>query len=144
MFFKKTMVALSILAMMAFASACGQGDENGKMAVEVDPYAIVEVDTSDMTMDTIVYSEGSEYYGEIADGKANGYGTYNSPYGDTYVGYFKDDLKHGQGTFTWANGDVYAGEWKDNKWNGYGTLTKADGTVEKGVWQDFDLVEPAE
>ena len=64
--------------------------------------------------ETITYSDGSKYVGEVFNG-----------------------LLHGQGTLTFPSGEKYVGEWKDNnQWSG--TMYNADGSIEgkykEGKW----------
>jgi hypothetical protein len=87
--------------------------------------------------ETITYSDGSKYVGEVFNGLLHGQGTLTFPSGEKYVGEWKDGKKHGQGTFTYPDGRKYVGEWKDNnQWSG--TMYNADGSIEgkykEGKW----------
>ena len=62
------------------------------------------IPTAPSRMRLIQYPDGSEYYGEILDGK-----------------------KHGQGKYTYANKEVYEGAWVNNLPNGHGKYTYKDG-----------------
>jgi len=88
---------------------------------------------------TLNYSHG-KYVGEVANGKANGQGTYTaSKTGITYSGQFVNDTFSGQGTMQWKNGDKYVGIWKNDSATS-GTMTFANGqtaygTVRNGVFK---------
>ena len=69
------------------------------------------------------------YKGEYKEGKYNGQGTFNYPFGTIYEGEWKDGKKHGQGTLTSHSGDKYVGEFKGGKRNGKGVFTFG-----KGKW----------
>lgn len=91
--------------------------------------------------DTLTFSDGARYVGELRDGKLNGKGTYAWPDGAKYVGEFNDDKRHGQGSYTWPDGSKYVGEWRDNKPNGQGTHYSADGTIlQSGIWENNVIV----
>jgi len=85
---------------------------------------------------TFNYPFGTIYEGEWKDGKKHGQGTLTSHSGDKYVGEFKYGERSGQGTYTWSNGDKYVGRWKDDKRNGQGTYTYPDGGKYVGRWKD--------
>ena len=80
------------------------------------------------------------YKGEYKEGKYNGQGTFNYPFGTIYEGEWKDGKKHGQGTLTSHSGDKYVGEFKGGKRNGKGTTTfgkgKWAGDKYVGKWKD--------
>ena len=86
----------------------------------------------------LTYSHGT-YVGEVANGKANGQGTYTaSASGTVYKGSFVNDSFNGSGTMTWKDGAQYVGTWQ-NDVGVQGTMTypngkKASGTVRKGVF----------
>ena len=61
-------------------------------------------------VETINYSDGGIYVGEVRNGEPNGQGTYTSANGDVYVGEYRDSQRNGQGTYTFAGGNVYTGE----------------------------------
>lgn len=69
------------------------------------------------------YSDGSVYTGMMRDGKRNGHGTLLFANGDNYDGQWKNDLMEGFGTFKWTDGSWYQGGYKKGKYNGRGTLT---------------------
>ena len=73
-------------------------------------------------VETINYSNGDIYVGELRDGQRSGHGTYTYANGDVYVGEFKDDERNGQGTLTFGPGDfkgvIYVGRWRDGEYIG--------------------------
>ena len=54
---------------------------------------------------------GSEYVGDIINGKRTGKGTLTYINGDKYVGDFVDGKFHGKGTVTLKNGKKIKGKW---------------------------------
>jgi len=76
------------------------------------------------------------YYGQIQEGKANGYGIgiYNGR--STYEGSWKNNLRHGNGKYTWANGDVYEGSFVVDKREGHGSYTFGGGERYEGGWKN--------
>ena len=54
---------------------------------------------------------GSEYVGDINNGKRNGKGTLTYINGDKYVGDFVDGEFHGKGTVFLKNGKKIKGKW---------------------------------
>ena len=57
----------------------------------------------------------NEYFGQIENGKPNGYGILTRTNGSKYVGEWKDGEKHGQGTYTLLDGSKYVGEFRGNE-----------------------------
>ncbi|MCL1911734.1 MAG: hypothetical protein FWG13_05975 [Leptospirales bacterium] len=89
--------------------------------------------------ETLTYTDGTVYVGQVKNGVPNGQGTYTWPDGKKYVGQWKDDKYHGQGTYTWPDGRKYVGQFKDGKRDGNGTMTYSRGGVVKyyaGQWKD--------
>ncbi|MDW7693693.1 hypothetical protein R9C00_02970 [Flammeovirgaceae bacterium SG7u.111] len=78
------------------------------------------------------------YFGEVKDGKANGYGIGVFESKGVYEGAWKNNYRHGNGKYTWANGDIYEGEFVDGVIEGYGTYTFASHEKEKyvGNWKN--------
>jgi hypothetical protein len=95
---------------------------------------------------TITFDDGSEFVGEIKDGKPHGQGTrtygegsYMYANGDKYVGEWKDGKEHGPGILTigedlWA-GDKYVGDFKEGFHHGHGIYTHSDGRRYVGDWK---------
>lgn len=74
------------------------------------------------------------YFGEIADGMANGYGIGYWSSGSIYKGYWKNNMRHGKGIFEWADGERYEGEYREDKRHGYGVYISKVGRYE-GYWE---------
>ncbi len=91
--------------------------------------------------DTITYTDGSVYVGEVKNGKAHGYGKLTYASGDKwnrkyYEGNFVNGNRHGKGKLVWTMGDVYDGDWTDGKMQGRARYEWADGRVYTGSWYD--------
>jgi hypothetical protein len=65
--------------------------------------------------ETINYSGGGIYVGQVSNGTPNGQGSMTWTDGAKYVGDWKDGETHGQGTFTDGGGGKYVGGWKVGK-----------------------------
>lgn len=86
---------------------------------------------------TITYSNGDIYTGDIINGLRHGNGTMTFvATGDVYVGTFKEDQISGKGVFKYANGDVYDGEVLNSMKHGQGTFTSANGNVYVGYYKN--------
>ncbi|MBQ8004823.1 MAG: hypothetical protein IJ303_00725, partial [Clostridia bacterium] len=85
---------------------------------------------------TLTYSDGSVYTGEIKALLRHGKGEMKYANGDVYSGSFDRDIINGSGTFTFANGDSYVGELENGLKNGYGTYTWADGSTYSGLFSN--------
>ena len=70
---------------------------------------------------------GSEYVGDIINGKRTGKGTLTYINGDKYVGDFVDGSKSGKGTLYFSDGGTYEGDFLNDFANGKGTLTLRNG-----------------
>ncbi len=79
--------------------------------------------------------DGGTYTGQVVNGVAEGYGSWEHPSGDRYEGEFKNNKFHGQGTITLVDGSIYEGQWKDDLMHGYGTVIWPDGTVLEGRFE---------
>ena len=80
----------------------------------------------------LTYSHG-KYVGEVANGKANGQGTYTSAKSGTiYSGQFVNDTFSGSGTMMWTNGDKFVGSWQNDSAVS-GTMTFANGQTASGI-----------
>ena len=68
----------------------------------------------------------NQYEGNWADGKRQGFGTYQYATGATYTGEWTDNKKHGQGIYISENGRTFSGtfqkdkieNWEENTSNG--------------------------
>ena len=104
----------------------------------VSPPQNTNKSSSSANAQTINYSHGT-YVGEVANGRANGQGTYTaSASGIVYKGSFVNDRFNGSGTMTWKDGAHYVGTWQ-NDVGVQGTMIypngkKASGAVMKGVF----------
>ena len=63
------------------------------------------------------------YKGDVKNGKPNGFGVLNFPWGDKYIVEWKDGKYHGQGTYPFGKGkyegNMLVGKFKDGEiWNG--------------------------
>lgn len=88
-----------------------------------------------------IYVGTGTYTGQIKNGMANGYGTWENVVGSTYVGEFKDNLKHGQGTYTFPWGESYEGGFKDDVPHGRGKYIRPDGTtLEEGRYKNGEYI----
>lgn len=76
------------------------------------------------------------YFGEIKDGKANGYGVGLWTDGSTYEGFWENNLRNGTGTQEWTDGELYEGAYKNDKREGYGIYTWSNGEQYKGGWKN--------
>jgi|TARA_B100001971_G_C18096294_1_gene486288 hypothetical protein len=69
--------------------------------------------------ETINYSGGGIYVGQVSSGTPNGQGSMTWTDGAKYVGDWKDGETHGQGRLTLADGRKYVGEFKGGQpWQG--------------------------
>jgi hypothetical protein len=110
---------------------------------------------------TISYPDGSEYTGQLKDGKRCGHGVLKSADGNLYEGDFQNDCMHGQGILAlvlsnqkyigqFENGQrsgrgkllsdsdaiTYDGSWKNNRKHGIGSQTYEDGSFYEGAWEN--------
>lgn len=84
---------------------------------------------------------GTQYIGDMKDGKLTGTAQITYSNGDKYSGRVVDGYKSGQGSYSWSGGASYEGDWKEDKMSGQGTYFyskketgyKLTGTFEKGV-----------
>lgn len=58
--------------------------------------------------------DGTEYTGEMKDGKRHGYGVSICKDGSQFTGYYLDDKLNGQALAFYSSGNRYEGDWKDN------------------------------
>jgi hypothetical protein len=117
------------------------------------------------SIETVLYSNGDKFVGEIVGSKRNGVGTflwfgeskftsysgqwlndkmhghgklvYSS--GDTYVGEFENDRKVGVGKYVWAKDKKfrsYVGEFENDQLDGIGFVNLLDGSQEFGQWKE--------
>ncbi|MCG8312705.1 MAG: hypothetical protein MI976_05765 [Pseudomonadales bacterium] len=90
------------------------------------PIAVAEI---------INYSDGSQYVGDIQNGKRHGDGRMQWTSGDSYEGSWRGDKPHGKGTKSYIDGSIYRGEFNQGIQQGKGTFTYPDGTTYTGDWR---------
>ena len=78
--------------------------------------------------------DGSEYEGDIAQGKKEGRGILKFKDGTIYEGEFKDDNFNGNGVLKFFNGRKYEGNFKEGKMDGDGKFTWEDGKTYIGQY----------
>ena len=85
---------------------------------------------------TILYTDGSEYSGQVSNDFPNGFGEFRHKNGDLYKGNFLNGYANGIGTYTTnSNGTVYKGNFiKDTK-NGSGEEKYSNGDIFKGSFK---------
>ena len=66
-------------------------------------------------LQTINYTNGDKYYGEISKDKKHGFGTYTWKDGSRYFGNWENNKKHGKGTFIDASGEELSAVWSKGK-----------------------------
>ena len=81
---------------------------------------------------TVRFSDGSKYTGEMYGLNFNGEGTYKDSEGNVYKGSFVNGLIEGNGEATYTDGSTYVGGFHEGKRDGYGELTLKDGGGYKG------------
>jgi hypothetical protein len=84
----------------------------------------------------LVNSTLGTYEGQFVNGKLDGKGRLVSPTLGTYEGDFVNGSRQGKGDLRWPNGDQYVGEFKQDKPSGQGTMRFANGDVYVGALED--------
>ena len=107
-----------------------QGEEESKNAQQEQPQndsssddEREEIDQEGPVFETVNYTNGSRYVGQVSGGAEqlyHGYGRYTSSNGDWYEGEWANDKKNGVGTYQYASGQMYEGQWLDDDKHGYG------------------------
>ena len=69
----------------------------------------------------IVLSDGTQFAGDIKNGKLNGKAQIKYSNGDSYEGSVENAEKSGKGKYIWASGASYEGDWEDDEMSGSGT-----------------------
>lgn len=81
------------------------------------------------------YKEGGNlYFGNVKNGKADGFGVYNYNSGNRYIGSFKNGLFNGHGIFIYKDEDRFEGEYLNGKQNGHGIFIYKDGDRFEGEY----------
>eukprot|EP00927_Polykrikos_kofoidii_P071498 TRINITY_DN6775_c0_g1_i1.p1 TRINITY_DN6775_c0_g1~~TRINITY_DN6775_c0_g1_i1.p1 ORF type:complete len:278 (+),score=42.03 TRINITY_DN6775_c0_g1_i1:128-961(+) len=86
----------------------------------------------------VTYEDGSTYIGQIADGKRQGHGIWQSRTGQ-YEGQWKADSQHGKGRQTWSDGRVYDGQFLNGRFAGRGRMvwhTQKGMLIYEGQYRD--------
>ena len=78
--------------------------------------------------------DGSEYEGDVVQGKKEGKGILKFRDGTIYDGEFKDDVFHGNGILKYNNGRKYEGNFKEGKMDGSGKFIWEDGKTYVGSY----------
>ena len=78
--------------------------------------------------------DGSEYNGNVINGKKEGRGVLKFKDGTLYEGEFKDDNFNGNGVLKYNNGRKYEGTFKNGKMDGNGKFTWEDGKIYIGSY----------
>ena len=81
---------------------------------------------SQSKVDTITYTNGSKYIGELINGNFHGFGIFSYSNGDKYEGNWINGKRTGQGKYTWPSGSISIGYWIDGELNGIGYQYKVD------------------
>ncbi len=82
-----------------------------------------------------IMPDGSKYYGDLVDGKAEGDGQLLFLNGDKYTGSFKGGLINGKGHFSLISGDELKAVFKDGFAHGEGLYKYANGMLYKGEFE---------
>ncbi len=75
-----------------------------------------------------------QYFGQITNEKANGYGMGVYETGGVYKGYWADNSRNGKGKYRWTSGDEYIGDYVNGERTGYGVYKFASGERYEGGW----------
>lgn len=84
---------------------------------------------------TLKYTNGDDYEGEVLDTLRHGDGRHTCSNGDIYDGAWNFDKRHGRGTATFASGLRYEGQWREDMANGSGRATYQNGGSYEGDFQ---------
>lgn len=89
-----------------------------------------------------IFESGGVYKGQWKDNLRQGEGFYRWQDGEYYQGAFLKDKRHGYGTYHFKNGDVYEGYWESDMRHGQGKLTRKNGKVKlEGLWENDKFVQ---
>lgn len=98
--------------------------------------------------ESIRFSNGDQYEGEMRGGAPHGKGTLTFSVSDAYLNYsgnFENGKFHGEGILNWKNGRKHEGEFKLGQIDGKGTQTydsdsmflSYTGDFQKGQWHGY-------
>lgn len=155
-------VASLIFAIIAFVKHCFTSLFGRTSTIELNPNPAAE-ETQPVELlekQTLIYSNGITYVGQVKNGKKHGFGILekkndtpgeasnvdSNPYGSmkdagewSYTGNWKEDKRHGLGKMQYADGSVYTGEWSEHERHGGGTMTYADKRTYVGPWENHQM-----
>ncbi|MDW3648211.1 MAG: hypothetical protein R8P61_14175 [Bacteroidia bacterium] len=88
-------------------------------------------------IDTVEYSNGVVYVGNLHNKARHGFGSLVSPFGDTlYVGNYQLNQRDGTGKYFFKNKNVYEGDWEKGAMHGVGKMHYANGDTYEGEWKE--------
>lgn len=85
-----------------------------------------------VTGETIRFSDGTKYKGDIDGLLFEGEGSFTDKDGNVYSGNFVNGRLEGEGRITYADGSSFTGTFVSGKQDGYGEYVGADGSSYKG------------
>lgn len=85
---------------------------------------------------TYTLLSGQTYHGDFADGYFSGQGVYKWDDGSWYAGSFAQDLFEGKGMYHWSTGEFYAGDFTQDARTGRGTFIWPNGDMYVGEFID--------
>lgn len=95
-------------------------------------------------IDTVEYTDGTIYVGEVVGGQPNGHGTMKFPADDSSERDYMecdwtDGKANGGGYMVWKNGDSLESTWVNGIVNGPGCYDFASGACLIGMWEDGEM-----
>lgn len=113
---------------------------NGTLYLDVDDAVIRgEFKGGDLVGDAFIYyetKEGEMYFGDIAGGKREGFGTLVHANDDSYVGEFEKGVASGTGVYESADGSLMIGRYAEGAPNGPGSYIAPNGDVYQGIFKN--------
>ena len=97
----------------------------------------IYIDENSVNKAELVLLNGTQYIGELLNGKFNGHCKILYSNGDEYNGNVLENLKSGKGTYTWKDGAFYVGDWSDDKMNGEGIYYYTTSVIGKRLEGNF-------
>lgn len=89
-----------------------------------------------VNIDELIFVDGAMYKGNMVNGRINGYGEYESAFGEKIKGTFVNGVLHGeQGSITTHAEEKYQGRWVHGELCGRGTYENALGDKYTGYWE---------
>jgi len=93
----------------------------------------------DLIGDAFVYYEsenGEMYFGDMANGTRDGFGTLIHANDDTYVGEFENGVASGAGVYEYDSGRMVMGQYENGAPNGAATVIVSNGDAYQGMFID--------